>query len=154
MAEGVQHRSFCRICNAMCGVIVTVGTDGRVEQVRGDPDHQLSRGYTCPKGRAIPAMHHDPRRLDRPLVGRGEERRGAGWDEVLDDLGARLSDTLDSRGPDSVAMYLASGSAFDSAGRRAAVRRWILSTEPSVGTFTMRPPFRRAAAASWPTIAW
>ena len=122
MAEGVQHRSFCRICNAMCGVVVTVGEEGRVEQVRGDPDHQLSRGYTCPKGRAIPAMHHDPRRLDRPLVGRGEERREAGWDEVLDDLGARLSDTLGSRGPDSVAMYLASGSAFDSAGRRAAER--------------------------------
>jgi len=122
MAEGEQHRSFCRICNAMCGIVVTVAPDGRIDQVRGDPEHALSKGYTCPKGRAIGAMHHDPRRLDRPLVGRGPERRPASWDEVLGDLHARLVDTIDRRGPDSVAMYLASGSAFDAAGRRAAER--------------------------------
>ena len=122
MAEGEQHRSFCRICNAMCGIVVTVGADGTVEQVRGDADHALSRGYTCPKGRAIPALHHDPRRLDQPLVGRGDERRPAAWDDVLDDLEARVRDTVEANGPDSVAMYLASGSAFDAAGRRAAER--------------------------------
>lgn len=122
MAEGEQHRSFCRICNAMCGIVVTVGADGSVEQVRGDGDHALSRGYTCPKGRAIPALHHDPRRLDRPLVGRGADRTAAGWGVVLDDLHARLAETIEAHGPDSVAMYLASGSAFDAAGRRAAER--------------------------------
>jgi anaerobic selenocysteine-containing dehydrogenase len=122
MAEGEQHWSFCRICNAMCGIVVTVGADGVVEQVRGDADHALSRGYTCPKGRAIPALHHDPRRLDEPLVGRGDDRRPAAWDDVLDDLEARVRDTVDANGPDSVAMYLASGSAFDAAGRRAAER--------------------------------
>ena len=40
---------------------------------------------------------------------------------MLDDL-ARRCRTLDVAGPDGVAMYLASGSAFDSAGRRAAER--------------------------------
>ena len=122
MTEGAQHRSFCRICNAMCGIVVTVGADGTVEQVRGDADHALSRGYTCPKGRAIPALHHDARRLDQPLVGRGHERHPAAWDDVLDDLEARVRDTVEANGPDSVAMYLASGSAFDAAGRRAAER--------------------------------
>lgn len=124
------HRSFCRICNAMCGIVVTVTTstatsasgEARVDQVRGDPDHPLSAGYTCPKGRALPALHHDPRRLDHPLIGRGEDRRRASWAEVLDDLHARLADTLATAGPSSVAMYLASGSAFDTTGRRAAER--------------------------------
>ena len=120
--EGTTHRSFCRICNAMCGIVVTVGPGRVVEQVRGDPDHPLSAGYTCPKGRALPALHHDPRRLDRPQVGRGAYRLDAGWDDVLDDLHARVRDTVEARGPDSVAMYLASGSAFDAAGRRAAER--------------------------------
>ena len=41
---------------------------------------------------------------------------------MLDDLAARVRDTVDARGSDGVAMYLASGSAFDSAGRRAAER--------------------------------
>jgi anaerobic selenocysteine-containing dehydrogenase len=120
--DGTTHRSFCRICNAMCGIVVTVGPDRTVEQVRGDPDHPLSAGYTCPKGRALPALHHDPRRLDRPQVGRGPDRRDTAWDDVLDDLHARVRDAVEAHGPDSVAMYLASGSAFDAAGRRAAER--------------------------------
>ena len=32
-----------------------------VAEVRGDPDHPVSRGYTCPKGRAAGEVHHHPR---------------------------------------------------------------------------------------------
>jgi anaerobic selenocysteine-containing dehydrogenase len=112
-----EQPSFCRICNAMCGIVVTLEGE-RIVRVRGDPEHPLSRGYTCPKGRALPALHHDPRRLDHPAIG----GREVGWDAMLDDLTGRVRDTLDVAGPDGVAMYLASGSAFDSAGRRAAER--------------------------------
>lgn len=109
--------SFCRICNAMCGILVT--THGEtVVRVRGNPDHPLSRGYTCPKGRALPAFHHHPERLDSPRV-RGVD---ATWADTLEDLAARLSSLRGEYGPDSVAMYLASGSAFDTNGRRAAER--------------------------------
>lgn len=41
---------------------------------------------------------------------------------MLDDLAARVRSTVQSHGADGVAMYLASGSAFDSTGRRAAER--------------------------------
>jgi anaerobic selenocysteine-containing dehydrogenase len=116
-AERVEQPSFCRICNAMCGILVTVEGD-RVVRVRGDAQHPLSEGYTCPKGRALPAFHHDPRRLDRPAIG-GQE---VTWDVMLDDLARRVQDTLDVAGPNGIAMYLASGSAFDSAGRRTAER--------------------------------
>jgi anaerobic selenocysteine-containing dehydrogenase len=113
----VEERSFCRICNAMCGIVVTLEGD-RVVRVRGDAEHPLSRGYTCPKGRALPSFHHDPRRLDRPSIG----GREIAWDTMLDDLTERVRGTLEATGPDGIAMYLASGSAFDSAGRRAAER--------------------------------
>ena len=96
-----DHVSFCRICNAMCGIVVTVErtADGeRVERVRGDDAHPLSRGYTCPKGRALGALHHDPRRLDAPVVGRGDERRPAPWTDVLDDLAARLAAAVEAGG--------------------------------------------------------
>jgi anaerobic selenocysteine-containing dehydrogenase len=115
--QRVEQPSFCRICNAMCGILVTIEGE-RVVRVRGDAQHPLSEGYTCPKGRALPAFHHDPRRLDRPTMG-GQE---VGWDTVLDDLARRVKDTLEVAGPNGVAMYLASGSAFDSAGRRVAER--------------------------------
>jgi Molybdopterin oxidoreductase Fe4S4 domain len=51
-------RSFCRICTAVCGILVDVSGD-QVVRVRGDQDHPLSHGYTCAKGRALPQMHLD-----------------------------------------------------------------------------------------------
>ena len=117
MTSHVDEPSFCRICNAMCGIIVTLEGE-QVVRVRGDAEHPLSEGYTCPKGRALPAFHHDPRRLDRPTIGGCV----VGWNDLLDDLAERVAGTVNANGPDGVAMYLASGSAFDSAGRRTAER--------------------------------
>ena len=115
-----EVRSFCRICNAMCGIIVTVDGD-TVVRVRGDDDHPLSRGYTCPKGRALGALHHDPRRLDRPSFG-DDHRSPVDWESVIDDISDRISSSIAAHGPDSIAMYFASGSAFDTAGRRTSER--------------------------------
>ena len=52
-------KSFCRICTAVCGILVEVEGD-RVLKVRGDPDHPLSHGYTCAKGRALVASTTTP----------------------------------------------------------------------------------------------
>jgi anaerobic selenocysteine-containing dehydrogenase len=106
----------------MCGIVVEVDGDGdgdRVVRVRGDAEHPLSHGYTCPKGRSLPELHHHPRRLDHPWT------RTAGptsWDAALDDLAARVGAAVEAHGPSAVAMYLASGSAFDASGRRIAER--------------------------------
>ena len=117
----------------MCGLIVT--TEGEnIVRVRGDESHPLSEGYTCAKGRAAGDVHHDPTRLNYPLIGRGENRRQSSWDELLTDLAAQIRDVVEQHGPESVAMYLASGSAFDTAGRRAAER--FLSLLPSPQKYT------------------
>src|SRR5215207_4972432 len=113
-----EQLSYCRICAAACGITVTVdaAADGdRVIRVRGDAQHPVSRGYTCSKGRGLAEWHHSAARLDRPRV-RGRE---AAWGDALDDLGAVLRDTIDASGPDAVALYLATGMAYDSAGQIA-----------------------------------
>lgn len=107
-----ERRSFCRICAAACGIVVEVDGD-RVLSVRGDRDHPVSAGYTCPKGRALPVFHHSPDRLDHPVV-RG---RAASWDDALDDLAAGL----DAVGRERVGFYLATGLGFDSAGQVASM---------------------------------
>jgi anaerobic selenocysteine-containing dehydrogenase len=114
-------RSYCRICAAACGIVVTVDGD-RVLRVRGDDDHPLSRGYTCTKGRGLPVWHHGTDRLDRPRI-RGD---GATWDAVLTDLAARLGAVVRDHGPDAVSLYLATGLAYDAAGQIAA-SRWLSS---------------------------
>jgi anaerobic selenocysteine-containing dehydrogenase len=109
--------SYCRICAAACGILVTVA-DEQVTAVRGDPEHPVSRGYTCPKGRALPAWHHGPDRLDRPTM-RG---RAVSWDDALDDLAAIIRDATATHGPDAVGGYLATGLAYDINGWMTAER--------------------------------
>ena len=117
-SERIEQPSFCRICNAMCGILVTLEGD-RVVRVRGDADHPISQGYTCPKGRTLPDVPPRP-----PPSRPSRDRRPAGRS------GTRCSPTspsvcgrtLEATGPSGVAMYLASGSAFDSTGRRVAER--------------------------------
>ena len=112
--------SYCRICAAACGIVVTVEADPtegveRVVAVRGDDAHPLSRGYTCSKGRGLAAWHHSPDRLDRPEV-RGEARE---WDDALDDLAAVIAGVQDTHGRDAVGVYVATGIAYDSGGQLA-----------------------------------
>lgn len=103
-------RSFCRLCQAMCGIVVDLDGD-QVVRVSGDPDHSVSEGYTCPKGRALPAVHHDPARLADPA-----------WEETVDGLAARLGGIVERHGPGVIGAYRATHWAFDAAGRAVADR--------------------------------
>lgn len=116
--------SYCRICAAACGIVVTVDGD-RVLRVRGDEGHPVSRGYTCSKGRGLADWHHSAGRLDRPRV----DGRETTWSELLADLAGRLGAVIDTSGPDAVALYLATGLAYDAAGQVAA-SQWL----PSIGS--------------------
>lgn len=109
-------RSFCRVCTSVCGILVDVDGD-EVIRVRGDQEHPFSHGYTCPKGRALPQLHHHPDRLERPRMRVDGRLRDATWDACLDDLGARLKEIIDRHGPESVAFYF---STMESAGFRMA----------------------------------
>jgi anaerobic selenocysteine-containing dehydrogenase len=82
-------RSFCRVCTSVCGILVDVDGD-EVIRVRGDQEHPSSRGYTCAKGRALPALHHHPDRLERPRMRVDGRLQDTTWDVCLDDLGTRL----------------------------------------------------------------
>ena len=99
--------------------------DDRIVRVRGDDEHPVSRGYTCTKGRGLPVWHHAPDRIDRPRL-HGVD---VGWDILLHDLGARLDDVIEGSEPDAVALYLATGLAYDAAGQIAA-SQWL----PSIGS--------------------
>ena len=119
MAKDVirTERSYCRICASLCGILVDVQGD-RVVRVKGDRDHPLSRGYTCPKGRALPQLHHHPQRLERPLVRVDGSLQPASWEECLDNLGKRLREIIERHGPSSVGVFFGSGNGFDAAGFR------------------------------------
>ncbi len=112
-------RSFCRVCTSVCGILVDIEGD-RVVAVRGDGEHPFSHGYTCPKGRALPQIHHHPDRLERPQMRVNGALRDTSWDACLDDLGAKLRDTIDRHGPGSVGINFGTGVGMDATGYRVA----------------------------------
>ena len=112
-------RSFCRVCTSVCGILVDVDGDD-VIAVHGDPDHPFSQGYTCPKGRALPQIHHHPDRLEHPLIRVDGELRPTTWDACLDDLVGRLRATIEQHGPQSVGINFGTGVGMDAAGYRIA----------------------------------
>src|SRR3546814_17686552 len=74
--EPHEERSFCRICTAACGVIVSIGSDGRIATIRGDRDDPQSLDFVCSKGTSAPEEHNGGKRLLHPLKRlRSEGRR-------------------------------------------------------------------------------
>ncbi len=120
MTTGVRTvRSFCRVCTSVCGILVDVDGD-EVVRVRGDRDHPLSHGYSCPKGRALPHVHHHPERFERPLVRVDGSLQPATWHDCLEDLGVKLREIIDRDGPDAVGILFGTGVGMDFAGYRMA----------------------------------
>ncbi len=108
-------RSFCRICTSLCGIVVEHEGD-TITRVGGDREHPLSRGYSCPKGRALDRMHHHPQRIEYPEL----NGKRSDWHTALDDLAGRLQAIIEQHGPAAVGIYFGSGLGMDAAGYKMA----------------------------------
>ncbi|MEV3923372.1 molybdopterin oxidoreductase family protein [Actinomadura coerulea] len=102
----------CPLCEALCGLELTLDEAGAVTRVRGDGKDPFSKGYICPKGATLGSLDGDPDRLAEPLVA-GE---ASGWDEAFETVGRRLAEVVARHGRDSVAVYIGNPTAHSIAG--------------------------------------
>ncbi len=109
MAETVQ--TFCRICEALCGLEVTVD-GGEVVDIKPDDSHVATRGYGCVKGLKQHKMYATPDRLLHPQQRIDGELRRVSWDDALDSIGSKVRSIIDEHGPDSIAMYVGTAAGF------------------------------------------
>ena len=111
--EDGEHITFCRLCEAHCGLIARV-RGGKIVQVKSDPAHPVSQGHLCVKGPAMAQVTHDPDRVLVPLrrCGGPGEFEPVEWDEALDDIAGRLCDITATHGPDALGLYVGNPSAF------------------------------------------
>jgi anaerobic selenocysteine-containing dehydrogenase len=101
-----EHRTFCNICEAVCGMIATV-EDGRVVKLRPDPEHPISRGFACPKGIAWLGVLEDPDRVVAPQLRHADgEFTPVSWGRALDVAGGKLRDVIAKHGTEAVGLYL------------------------------------------------
>lgn len=118
----VVHTVCSHDCPDSCGVLVTVNGEGRAVKLQGDPAHPVTRGFLCGKvakyldrvyspDRILYPLRRKPGVAKAPLV-RGREHEAferIGWDEALDGIAARLKETADRHGPESILPYSYAG---------------------------------------------
>lgn len=95
----------CSICQAVCGLRITLDDANHVTSVRGDEDDPFSKGYICPKGASLGHLDEDPDRLRTPMIREGDQWRECGWDEAFQAVERGLMGVVDAHGRDAVAVY-------------------------------------------------
>jgi anaerobic selenocysteine-containing dehydrogenase len=99
-------QTVCGICNASCGINVFVKND-EIIKIEGQADHTYSRGYLCPKGKALKELIDAPDRLRHPLKKTaGGNRLEISWDEAFDLIGRRLKEIKGRYGAEAVAVHV------------------------------------------------
>ncbi len=95
----------CNVCEAMCGMLVTVDA-GKIVDIRGDADDPFSKGHICPKGPAMRELQEDPDRLKRPVRRTATGWQEISWDEALGETARRFLDIRARHGRDAVGTYI------------------------------------------------
>jgi anaerobic selenocysteine-containing dehydrogenase len=109
-----------------CGMLVTV-EDGRLLEVKGDPDHPDSHGFLCVRGRSAHEIQGNRLRLSRPLLRRGprgsEDWEAISWDDAMD----RILSAIKQAGRERVGVWTGHGSTVSGIGSQMARRFGYLS---------------------------
>ena len=108
MTERQVKYTNCGICLAACGIEVVI-EENRVIEIHGDRNHPLSKGYLCPKGRAMAQYQSDTLRVTSPYEKINGRWQKIGWEEAYEKIGNRLKPIIEKYGPRSVAMYYGAG---------------------------------------------
>jgi anaerobic selenocysteine-containing dehydrogenase len=101
-AVATVHHSACPLnCWDSCGFLVTV-EDGKVVKVDGNPDHPITQGKICGRGRMLEKRTNSPERLLYPLKKVGGSFQQISWKKALDEIAEKLSYYKETYGSTSV----------------------------------------------------
>ena len=109
MAETVT--TFCRICEAQCGLVVTRESD-RIIAIEPDTEHVVSRGYACIKGLRFEDFRTSPDRITQPLKRVGDSYEPVSWEQALREIGDKVKQLRRDHGDDSVGVYFGNPISF------------------------------------------
>ena len=99
--------TFCRICEATCGLQVDV-EENRVVDIKPDPEHVVSRGYACVKGTRYASTQHSPDRLLNPIKRVGSEWQDISWSQAIREIAEKLNTLIAKHGPQTFGHFVGS----------------------------------------------
>ena len=103
-------KSGCPLdCWDACGFRVQLDGDNDFT-VLGDDKHPITQGFICKKGRDfLRERVNSPKRIDTPLLKRGNKHVPISWDEALNIFAQKIQGAITQDGPKSIAHYYDSG---------------------------------------------
>jgi anaerobic selenocysteine-containing dehydrogenase len=96
------HHSACPLnCWDSCGFLVTI-EEGKVTKVEGNPEHPITQGKICGRGRMLENRTNSQERLLYPLKKAGDSFEQISWEQALDEIAEKLAFYKETYGTTSV----------------------------------------------------
>src|SRR5690349_1761628 len=105
MSKIAPHYRNCNLCEAICGIEITVESDRQLT-IRGDKDDPFSRGYICPKAVALQDFHFDSDRLRHPVRRTPSGWQRLAWNDAFGEVARNIKRVNKNYGRNSIASYL------------------------------------------------
>lgn len=104
-ADGLTWKKApCRFCGTGCGVLIGLAGD-RAVSVKGDPACAVNKGLCCVKGYHSVMALYGSDRLKQAYVRKNGTMTAVPMMEALDLVAAKMKETIEQHGKDSVAIY-------------------------------------------------
>ncbi len=108
------HYRACNLCEAICGLEITVNEHNEILTIKGDEKDPFSRGHICPKAVGLKDIYLDKNRLKQPVRRTETGWEEISWDEAFTEVTAKLKEIQTQYGKDSVGVYQGNPSVHNS----------------------------------------
>ncbi len=95
-------------CTDLCRFIVSV-ENNKIVKLEGDPEHPVTKGFICKKGRALVKRLYQPDRIKHPLIKKGNDFVKTSYDEVFDIIAQNLTAIKKEYGTKAILNYTCDG---------------------------------------------
>ena len=112
LKEIKTHHTFCRICEALCGLEVQT-QNNQVITIKPNENHVATEGFSCVKGLYQHEMYQSPDRLKYPLK---RQKDGTytrvSWPQAIQEIGDKVKQLHKEEGADAIGMYVGTAAGF------------------------------------------
>ena len=108
------HFRACNLCEAICGLEITVNENNEILTINGDKKDPFSRGHICPKAVGLKDIYLDKNRLKQPVRRTETGWETISWNEAYDEVASKLKAIQARHGKDAVGIYQGNPSVHNS----------------------------------------
>lgn len=108
------HFRACNLCEAICGLEITVNEQTEILTIKGDEKDPFSRGHICPKAVGLKDIYLDKNRIKQPVRRTESGWESISWEEAFTEVTAQFKAIQTQHGKDAVGVYQGNPSVHNS----------------------------------------